>query len=252
MQKIKNRALFILFLRSFFSQVLWNFERMQNVGFLCLIAPFLDKIYIDKQKRINAYKRHLEFFNTHPYFIAPLVSITVALEQELAGGKHGASEERISAIKTNMAGPLAAIGDSLFWASWRPLTAFAAVLLVLFNLHLYIWPLIIPIFFLVLYNLPHLTLRWNGIIQGYKRKTEVIALIEKINFKRMIFLIRMVGILILAIAAIGFLFTYGDRLFLYLGYFVFAIVLLKRGLSSVIIFYGTIVTSIIFSIVGFF
>lgn len=240
----------MLYLRSFFSQVLWNFERMQNVGFLYLIAPFLDKIYIDKQKRIDAYKRHLEFFNTHPYFISSIVSITVALEQELVEGKQGASEERISAIKTNMAGPLAAIGDSLFWASWRPLTAFAAVLLVLFNLHLYTWPFIIPIFFLVLYNLPHLTLRWNGIVQGYRKKTKVIELIEKINFKKMIFLIRLVGIFTLSIATIAFLFTYRDMLLIYSGYFILAIVLLKRGLSSLIIFYATIIVSIIISTIG--
>ena len=250
MQKIKNRELFMLFLRSFFSQVLWNFERMQNIGFLYLIAPFLNKIYTDKQKRIDAYKRHLEFFNTHPYFISPLVSITVALEQELVEGDYGTSERRISAIKTNMAGPLAAIGDSLFWASWRPLTAFAAVLMVLFNLHIYTWPFIIPIFFLILYNLPHLTLRWNGIVQGYKRKTEVIELIEKINFKKMIFLIRLVGILTFFVATIVFLFGYRDILLVYCGYFVLTIVLLKRGMSSLTIFYATIIVSIMLSILG--
>ena len=38
-----------------------------------------------KEERSAALKRHLEFFNTHPY-ISPILGVTLALEEERANG----------------------------------------------------------------------------------------------------------------------------------------------------------------------
>ena len=40
-----------LFFRTLLLQSLWNFERLQNVGFLYVLYPFLKKMYPDKEKR---------------------------------------------------------------------------------------------------------------------------------------------------------------------------------------------------------
>ena len=41
----------------------------------------LEKLYKDKADQIAALKRHMEFFNTHPYVASPIVGVTLALEQ---------------------------------------------------------------------------------------------------------------------------------------------------------------------------
>ncbi|MEW6042584.1 MAG: PTS system mannose/fructose/sorbose family transporter subunit IID, partial [Elusimicrobiota bacterium] len=45
-----------MFFRSFLLQSVWNFERMQNVGFLFTVLPSLKKIYPDKKERLIAIK----------------------------------------------------------------------------------------------------------------------------------------------------------------------------------------------------
>ena len=42
---IKN----FIFLRTFFLQALWNFERLQNIGFLYILYPVFKSLYKDKE-----------------------------------------------------------------------------------------------------------------------------------------------------------------------------------------------------------
>ena len=44
------------------------------------------KLYTNKEDQAAALKRHLEFFNTHPYVAAPIMGVTLALEEEKANG----------------------------------------------------------------------------------------------------------------------------------------------------------------------
>ena len=62
-----------IFLRTFFLQALWNFERLQNVGFLYILYPVLKKLYPDKEKRKEALLRHIGFFNTNPYMVTIII-----------------------------------------------------------------------------------------------------------------------------------------------------------------------------------
>ena len=73
-------------LRSQFLQGSWNYERMQNGGWAYSLIPALKKLYPNKDDASAALKRHLEFFNTHPYIAAPILGVTLALEEERANG----------------------------------------------------------------------------------------------------------------------------------------------------------------------
>ena len=68
--------------RSTFLQGSWNYERMQNGGWAYSMIPALKKLYTTKEDRAAALKRHLEFFNTHPYLAAPILGVTLALEED--------------------------------------------------------------------------------------------------------------------------------------------------------------------------
>ena len=70
--------------RSQFLQGSWNYERMQNLGWAYSLIPAIKKLYTNKEDQAAALKRHLEFFNTHPYVAAPIMGVTLALEEEKA------------------------------------------------------------------------------------------------------------------------------------------------------------------------
>lgn len=97
----------------------WNYERMQNLGFLYMMVPALKRIYGDKDpsEMSQAMKRHLEFFNTHQT-AAPFIGGVAAAMEEQEGNKAGSA---ISGIKVGLMGPLAGIGDSLIWLTLVPI-----------------------------------------------------------------------------------------------------------------------------------
>ena len=106
--------------RSMFLQGSWNYERMQNGGLAYAMIPAIKKLYTTKEDRAAALKRHLEFFNTHPYLAAPVLGVTLALEEERANGAP-VDDVAIQGVKVGMMGPLAGVGDPVFWFTVRPM-----------------------------------------------------------------------------------------------------------------------------------
>ncbi|WP_143875326.1 PTS system mannose/fructose/sorbose family transporter subunit IID, partial [Oenococcus oeni] len=92
--------------RSTFIQGSWNYERMQNGGWVYALIPALNKLYKTKEDRAAAYKRHLVFFNTHPYLASPIIGVTLALEEDRANGAP-VDDVAIQGVKVGMMGPLA-------------------------------------------------------------------------------------------------------------------------------------------------
>ena len=92
--------------RSQFLQGSWNYERMQNLGWAYSLIPAIKKLYTNKEDQAAALKRHLEFFNTHPYVAAPIIGVTLALEEEKANGTE-IEDAAIQGVKIGMMGPLA-------------------------------------------------------------------------------------------------------------------------------------------------
>ncbi len=66
-----------VFIRSNLFRGSWNFERMQALGFCFSMVPAIRRLYPENNDaRKQAIKRHLEFFNTHPYVAAPVLGVT--------------------------------------------------------------------------------------------------------------------------------------------------------------------------------
>ncbi|CVS35682.1 PTS system mannose/fructose/N-acetylgalactosamine-specific transporter subunit IID [Streptococcus pneumoniae] len=115
--KVTKVELKKVFKRSFMYGSSWNYERMQNLGFLYTILPVLKKLYPDKDSASPAMKRHLEFFNTHQTAAPFILGVTSAMEEQ--EGNEGAAS--ITGIKVGLMGPLAGLGDSLFWLTLVPI-----------------------------------------------------------------------------------------------------------------------------------
>lgn len=158
--KLTKKDRLKVFWRSQFLQASWNFERMQNVGWAYAMIPALKKLYKTKEDRSLALKRHLEFFNTHPYLASPVLGVTLTLEEEKAAGRE-IDNAAIQGVKIGMMGPLAGVGDPIFWGTLRPvLGAFAASLALSEN-----W--MGPIIFFVVWNVIRMAFLWYSQEFGY-------------------------------------------------------------------------------------
>ncbi|MCD1277481.1 PTS system mannose/fructose/sorbose family transporter subunit IID [Streptococcus sinensis] len=152
--------------RSTFLQGSWNYERMQNLGWAYALIPALKKLYTKKEDQAAALERHLEFFNTHPYVAAPIIGVTLALEEEKANGAE-IDDAAIQGVKIGMMGPLAGIGDPVFWFTVRPiLGALGASLALSGNI-------IGPLLFFVLWNAIRMAFLWYTQELGYKAGSEI-------------------------------------------------------------------------------
>ena len=152
--------------RSTFLQGSWNYERMQNLGWAYAMIPAIKKLYTKKEEQAAALERHLEFFNTHPYVASPILGVTLALEEERANGAE-IDDTAIQGVKIGMMGPLAGIGDPVFWFTVRPiLGALGASLALSGNI-------IGPIIFFFGWNAIRMAFLWYTQEFGYKAGSEI-------------------------------------------------------------------------------
>ena len=116
---LTTRDLRRMYWRSTFLLGSFNFERMQAMGFCYTLMPAIRKFYRDdKSAQAAALKRHLEFYNTHPWVSSVVFGVTAAMEEQKAKGEE-ISEETITSVKVGLMGPLAGVGDPIFWGTER-------------------------------------------------------------------------------------------------------------------------------------
>lgn len=139
----------------------WNYERMQNGGWAYSMIPALRRLYPNKEDMAAALQRHLVFFNTQPYLASPIIGVTLALEEDKANGVE-VNDEAIQGVKVGMMGPLAGVGDPVFWYTVRPiLGALGASMAINGNI-------LGPILFFILWNLIRIAFLWYTQELGYK------------------------------------------------------------------------------------
>ncbi len=178
-KKVTKDDLFWTFVRSNFLLGSFNFERMQSMGFCCAMMPILKRLYGDKKEEMKAaLKRHLEFFNTQPFVAAAIMGIIGAMEEKRANGAD-ISQATLSGVKVGLIGPLAGVGDPIFWGTLRPVLAALGAGIALTG------SIIGPIIFFVAFNAIRLATHWYGVKYGYEKGTE---LVENIGGNQMHFL----------------------------------------------------------------
>jgi PTS system mannose-specific IID component len=170
--KVPTRTLVRVFWRCLFLQAAWNRRGMQNLGFAYAIDPALRALYPDPARRDEALRRHLGFFNCHPYMAAAIVGGAIHHEERVAAGAEPGAGPL--AYKQTLQGPLAAIGDGFFWTALRPFFgALAAVGGLLVGL-----PAIVAS--LAVYNVIHLALRIGLFRAGYREGDRLVGTIARL------------------------------------------------------------------------
>ncbi len=188
--KVTRKELRSVFWRSFTTSHSWNYERQQHIAFCYSMIPVINKLYKNKQDRIEAYKRHLEFYNSQTTLHPFIASITTAMEEENANNPNFDSKS-ISSMKVALMGPLAGIGDSLIGGTLRIIaTGIASGLCATGNI-------MGPILFLLIYNIPSLILRYLGVFKGYKLGTTFMTQISNSDvMKKVTFATAVIGLMV--------------------------------------------------------
>lgn len=165
-----------LFIRSNAIQSAFNFERQQAMGFEWAMIPIINKLYNTKEERIAGYKRHIGYFNSHPWTCGPIFGIVASMEEKMANGED-ITEENIQAVKGALMGPLAGIGDSLLWSTLRPITAGICASLALSGNG------IAPLLFVIILNVIHFGLQYYGVKFGYNFADQFMDKMESMQIK---------------------------------------------------------------------
>jgi fructoselysine and glucoselysine-specific PTS system IID component len=156
-----------VFWRSLTLEANFNFETWQNTGYAFAMIPVLKRLYKTRESMAKALQRHLQFFNTSPYGSTLIMGISTAMEEQCSKDPDF-DPESISAVKAGLMGPLAGVFDSLFWGTLKVIAAGVGTSLALKG------NILGPVLFLLIFNLPHLLLRYQLTFQGYQAGTRIL------------------------------------------------------------------------------
>jgi len=116
--KLTKKDITKLAVRTVFLQSSFNYERMQAGGWLYAMLPSFQKICgKDKERLSQIMKDNLGFINTSPPIVGFLMGLIVSLEE------HHEDRTLINGIKVALFGPLAGIGDAIYWFTILPIVA---------------------------------------------------------------------------------------------------------------------------------
>ena len=248
LRKIGTKDLVKIFLRSLSIQASWNFSRMQNIGFAFSLIPLIRKMGVDKQRTAGILTRHISLFNSHPYLTGPIIGSVARLEEESC--EVDDCPEAINLKKTLMA-PYAALGVPFFWGALRPLFIIAGIITALEG------SLLAPLFFLLLYNCVHVWVRLKGFIEGYRDGKGAFEFLRGIEMPQKTRMIKWVSLVLLALLAAiilaipSFSILGISRILavpLALISMLFCCFIIKKGVSPLVILYGTFFVFIIIAI----
>ncbi|EJF41476.1 PTS system mannose/fructose/sorbose family transporter subunit IID [Actinomyces massiliensis] len=190
-RSLTTKDLRSMYWRSTFLLGSYNFERMQAIGFCLTLVPAIKKFYPnDKTQQAAALKRHLEFYNTHPWISSVVFGVTAAMEEQRSKGED-IGDETITNVKVGLMGPLAGVGDPIFWGTARPvLGALGASLAVNGS-----W--LGPLIYFVGINIIRILTRWYGLKWGYERGTTLVTEVGGGQLKRITQIAAITGLFVM-------------------------------------------------------
>lgn len=141
------------FFRSFTIFAPFSFAKHGASGFCYSLMPFINHYYTKLQDKKDALTRHIVWFNTTQNVSTFVMGLAASMEKENSV-KADFDAQSINAVKSSLMGPLAGIGDSLFWGVLRVVAAGVALSLAQEGSFL------APIVFLLVYNIPSIACRY--------------------------------------------------------------------------------------------
>lgn len=260
-------AVFQTFCRSFFLQTLWNYERMQNMGFAFSVEPLLKASRTSRRASAALLHKHTQFFNTHPY-LAPIVMGVVYERERQRPDDPGTEDQTVTVLKNSMGAAFGAVGDHVIWGTWRPFCVLLAVSLGLlvayptagggFNASFFDhgaaglcgrWWVFC---FLGLFNGLHVWLRWRGLVQAARTGPQVVTWVQSLQLQKWASQIRRLGLVLVVALGLGYVGRWKDTdmLVWMFGVLLGSAVLKRWSVSGVGVFYLVCAASVVMTYLG--
>lgn len=169
-----------VYLRSLVLQASWNDERMQNVGLLVALAPWLGSQDLDVTLRRRFCQRHMGVFNTNPYLANLVIGGLLRLEAEVSLEGHTPTTTSVAAFRDTLARVCGSLGDQLFWLGLRPGLAMLTILLGFLGQ----WPLLLVV--VALFGAAQLLARGRWLTEGYALGLDIVELLSRPAWHRAI------------------------------------------------------------------
>jgi len=152
---------------SLLEQACFSFERMQAPGFCLGMIPGFKKIYGNQKEEIAAaMQNNMDFINTEPHMATFLQGLILSLEES------GQDRELIKNVKTGLFGPLAGLGDAIFWFTLLPISAAICCSLASNG------SVMGPILYMIIWGIAAFSRLWFGSF-GYKMGVGAVDIISK-------------------------------------------------------------------------
>ena len=153
-------------------QASWNEQRLQNLGLLACLAPWLAQQALERQHLRSACRRYFGFFNTNPYLSGYVIGGLLRLEHDRAQGAT-VSERQVSGFRDTLARACGGLGDQLVWLGLRPALMLLACLLAVLGR----WELVL----LVVggFTAAQLWWRWRSLTMGFQLGAEVVDVLGR-------------------------------------------------------------------------
>lgn len=165
--KLTKKDITQMSLLSLLEQACFSFERMQAPGFCLGMIPGFKKIYGDQKEEIAAaMQNNMDFINTEPHMATFLQGLILSLEES------GQDRELIKNIKTGLFGPLAGLGDAIFWFTLLPISAAICCSLATNG------SVMGPILYMIIWGIAAMSRLWFGNL-GYKMGVGAVDVISK-------------------------------------------------------------------------
>ncbi len=169
-ERLSRRLQWSLWLRSLSLQGSWNHQRMQNLGLLWTVLPWLRRRPRDVNRDRIFCRQYFGFFNTNPYLANFLLGGLVRLEDDRARGLE-VPKGMIGTFRDSVGRALASLGDQLFWLGLRPTLVMVICLAGLLG-HISLVLVVVGIF-----AAGQLVLRWMAVRKGFELGMDIVDLL---------------------------------------------------------------------------
>ncbi len=198
--KLKTIDFISIFFRTFFIQAVWNFKSLVSVGLGFAMVPVARRLSRSQEEYSSLLKRHLTFFNTHPYFASFAIGALARLEEDRVKAETD-NTSQIERFKNALIGPLGAIGDLYFWATLKPAAVLCGVAGVFYFQQLK-YQLLSLLGMLVFYNIPHFHVRVVGLMKGYQKGYDIYSCLKVEKFSMVKNIYQIIGAVMLGITGV--------------------------------------------------
>ena len=189
-----------IFLRSLTLQASWNPSRMQSLGLVHVLLPGMRSLGLKPAESRQFCRRHLEYFNTNPYYANLLIGGLLRLESEAAASGEDAAVTA-TRFKETLGRALASLGDQFFWLGLQPAMLVLACLLGVLGP---VWSPLVPV---GAFAVVQLVVRYRTLGLGWTLGMDIVDLLGARRWHRAIWAAKRSGALLTGVLAAAVAFS---------------------------------------------